>query len=221
MRNMIEFQNVSFSYKGKSGSRRQLYQDLSFSVGSGSMTALIGSSGSGKTTLLNLIAGFLRPQKGTILVDGTPVSDLSPDEACQYRNEKIGFIYQSFHLLPELTALQNVMLPMIIAKKPDGKSRSEKAMRALGILDKAESYPSRMSGGEQQRTAIARAIVNDADIILADEPTGNLDPENAEAVKKILKQFAADGKTVVIVTHDMSFKEISDRVINTSEFRCG
>lgn len=221
MRSMIEFQNVSFSYKGKSGRGKQLYQDLSFSVYPGTMTALIGSSGSGKTTLLNLIAGFLRPQQGKILVDGKAVSDLSPDEACRYRNEKIGFIYQSFHLLPELNAMQNVMLPMIIAKKPDGLERSEKAMRALGIWEKAESYPARMSGGEQQRTAIARAIVNDADIILADEPTGNLDPANAEAVKTILKGFAEDGKTVLIVTHDMSFKEISDCILNTSDFRCG
>lgn len=220
MSSMIEFQDVSFSYKHSLENDECLFRNLSFCIEHGTLTTIIGKSGSGKTTLLNLIAGFLRPQEGTIRVDGDNVSRLTSDDACKYRNKKIGFVYQSFHLLPEMTALQNVMLPLIIAKKSNAQKKSEEAMRTLGILEKAESFPPKMSGGEQQRTAIARAIVNDADVILADEPTGNLDSENAEAVKGILKKLSMQGKTIVIVSHDISFTEIADHVINTGMFRC-
>ena len=219
MSSIIEFQNVSFSYKNQSGASASLYNGLSFQIERGTMTTIIGSSGSGKSTLLNLMAGFLRPQKGTVTVEGKVVSQMTPDEACHYRNETIGFIYQAFNLLPEITAQQNVMLPLMIAKKTDPMKKSEEVMRSLGIAEKADSLPTKMSGGEQQRTAIARAIVNDAPIILADEPTGNLDQENADAVKRILKDLTGRGKTVVVVSHDLTFSEISDHVINVNELK--
>lgn len=187
MSNIIEFNNVSFSYKNDLKNGVALYDGLSLEIKKGTLTTIVGSSGSGKTTLLNLIAGFLKPQKGSIRVAGRIVSDMSGDEACNYRNKMIGFIYQFFNLLPEITAQQNVMLPLIIAHKPDAGSKAEVAMRSLGLAERVDYLPTKMSGGEQQRTAIARAIVNDAEIILADEPTGNLDKENADGVKSILK----------------------------------
>lgn len=219
MSNIIEFKDVSFSYVNKKGKREQLFHELSLGIEKGTFTAVLGSSGSGKTTLLNLIAGFLRPQTGSISVEGTVVSDMSSDEACDYRNRRIGFIYQSFNLLPEITAQQNVMLPLIIAHKADAELRSSQALALLGLADRADYLPTKMSGGEQQRTAIARAIVNDADIILADEPTGNLDKENADAVKDILRDLADKGKTVIAVTHDRSFSEVTDSIINLSELK--
>lgn len=218
MSNIIEFNNVSFAYKNSLKTREALYDRISFEIKKGTLTTVIGKSGSGKTTLLNLIAGFLKPQQGSIRVDGRIVSDMSGDEACEYRNKMIGFIYQSFNLLPEITAQQNVMLPLIIAHEADAWRKSEEVMRSLGLVERREYLPTKMSGGEQQRTAIARAIVNDAEIILADEPTGNLDKENADGVKSILKSLAEQGKTVIIVSHDMSFVEVSDKIIDIGEF---
>ena len=219
MSNIIEFNNVSFTYRNALKKRDAIYEGLSFEIEKGTLTTVIGRSGSGKTTLLNLIAGFLKPQKGSIRVDGRIVSDMSGDEACDYRNKMIGFIYQSFNLLPEITAQQNVMLPCIIAHKAGAVSKVKEVMSALGLAERTHYLPTKMSGGEQQRTAIARAIVNDAEIILADEPTGNLDKENADGVKSILKSLVDQGRTVIIVSHDISFIEISDNVIDISEFK--
>jgi putative ABC transport system ATP-binding protein len=183
----------------------KVLENLDLDVPEGSFEALMGPSGSGKSTLLNLIAGLDRPTKGSIVVEGKDIAKLSDGELAHWRSRTIGFIFQAYNLMPVLTAAQNVELPLLLTSlnRAERKRRVEVALRAVGLEDRMHHYPKQLSGGQEQRTAIARAIVNDPKIIVADEPTGDLDRQSADDVllmlEKLNKEFK---KTIFMVTHD-------------------
>jgi len=218
MKNIIEIKDLNFSYQ-KEYQRVDVFENLNLDIEEGGIITIFGESGSGKSSILNLIAGYLKPQRGSIIVAGSEVNKFNEVQACKYRNGSIGFIHQAFNLLPKLSAKENIMLPSIIAgeKVTSAEKRAKELMEYLKIDHRDNHFPYQMSGGEQQRIAIARALTNNPDVILADEPTGNLDAKNSEIVKKLLKKIADDGKTILIVTHDPCFKEISKRVIDIHE----
>ena len=187
-------------------------QNVAFEVSQGELVLLIGPSGSGKTTLLNLIAALDRPDNGEILVDGLDVTGLSRSAAAGYRDERVGMIFQSYNLLPQLTALENILLPMIPRRQPN-RRRALELLETVGLGDRGRHRPSELSGGEQQFVAIARALINDPSLILADEPIGNLDDENARKIIALLSDACRQrGKTVFLVTHDREMVGPADRV---------
>jgi ABC-type lipoprotein export system ATPase subunit len=187
-------------------------QNVAFEVSQGELVLLIGPSGSGKTTLLNLIAALDRPDSGKILVDGLDVTGMSRSAAAGYRDERVGMIFQSYNLLPQLTALENILLPMIPRRQPN-RRRALELLETVGLGDRGRHRPSELSGGEQQRVAIARALINDPSLILADEPIGNLDDENARKIIALLSDACRQrGKTVFLVTHDREMVGPADRV---------
>jgi putative ABC transport system ATP-binding protein len=187
-------------------------QNVAFEVSQGELVLLIGPSGSGKTTLLNLIAALDRPDSGKILVDGLDVTGLSRSAAAGYRDERVGMIFQSYNLLPQLTALENILLPMIPRRQPN-RRRALELLETVGLGDRGRHRPSELSGGEQQRVAVARALINDPSLILADEPIGNLDDENARKIIALLSDACRQrGKTVFLVTHDREMVGPADRV---------
>jgi putative ABC transport system ATP-binding protein len=187
-------------------------QNVAFEVSQGELVLLIGPSGSGKTTLLNLIAALDRPDNGEILIDGLDVTGLSRSAAAGYRDERVGMIFQSYNLLPQLTALENILLPMIPRRQPN-RRRALELLETVGLGDRGRHRPSELSGGEQQRVAIARALINDPSLILADEPIGNLDDENARKIIALLSDACRQrGKTVFLVTHDREMVGPADRV---------
>ena len=187
-------------------------QNVAFEVSQGELVLLIGPSGSGKTTLLNLIAALDRPDSGKILVDGLDVTGMSRSAAAGYRDERLGMIFQSYNLLPQLTALENILLPMIPRRRPN-RRRALELLETVGLGDRGRHRPSELSGGEQQRVAIARALINDPSLILADEPIGNLDDENARKIIALLSDACRQrGKTVFLVTHDREMVGPADRV---------
>ncbi len=182
----------------------------------GEMVGIIGPSGSGKSTLLGLIGGLDTPTNGTIEIDGVDISRMNEDALTEIRNEKIGFIFQFFNLIPTLTAVENVALPIQFARKPQFKpeKRAKELLTMLGLADRLRHRPSELSGGQQQRVAIARALANNPPLLLADEPTGNLDSESGMMVLQALRDIREQsGTTVVIVTHDTSIAQQTDRVL--------
>jgi putative ABC transport system ATP-binding protein len=182
----------------------------------GEIVGIVGPSGSGKSTLLGLIGGLDKPTKGTIEIDGVDISKMSEDKLTEIRNEKIGFIFQFFNLIPTLTAIENVALPVQFARKAKfpSEKRAKELLTMLGLKDRMHHRPSELSGGQQQRVAIARALANNPPLLLADEPTGNLDTESGEIVLKTLERVRQEtGTTVVIVTHDPDIAKRTDRVL--------
>jgi putative ABC transport system ATP-binding protein len=189
---------------------------------SGEIVGIVGPSGSGKSTLLGLIGGLDRPTKGTIEIDGVDISRMGEDRLTEIRNEKIGFIFQFFNLIPTLTALENVALPVQFARKAkfSGDKRAKELLDMLGLKDRMHHRPSELSGGQQQRVAIARALANNPPLLLADEPTGNLDTESGEIVLKTLENVRREtGTTVVIVTHDPDIAKRTDRILTLVDGR--
>jgi putative ABC transport system ATP-binding protein len=171
----------------------------------------VGPSGSGKSTLLGLLAGLDAPTAGSIIVDGTDITTLGEDRLARLRGEKIGFVFQFFHLVPSLTAFENVLIPMEIAGRRDATARAGQLLEEVGLTDRAHHYPSQLSGGEQQRIAIARALANDPPIVLADEPTGNLDSSTGRIVMDLLMRVhRARNTTLVLVTHDAELAALAD-----------
>jgi len=193
--------------------------DVSLEIEKGSFIAIVGSSGSGKSTLMNIMGLLDRPSSGTYMLDGREVGGLTEDEAARIRNQKIGFVFQAFHLLPRATAKENVELPLVYADGSDGNLPAERVLKAVGLGERMTHYPREMSGGEQQRVAIARALINDPEIILADEPTGNLDSRAGEEVMKIFKELHESGRTIVLITHDQEIAEHAQRVIRIADGR--
>lgn len=184
---------------------------IDFTVAAGQIVAIIGPSGSGKSTLLGLIAGLDAPSSGEILIDGTNIAALDEDRLAGLRGEKIGFVFQFFHLVPSLTALENILVPMEIAGRRDARTRAQALLDEVGLHDRGHHYPSQLSGGEQQRIAIARALANDPPLILADEPTGNLDSQNGRHILDLLLDVQRRrGATLVLVTHDPSVAAVAD-----------
>ncbi len=185
-------------------------------IRAGEMVGIIGPSGSGKSTLLGLIGGLDTPTRGTIEIDGVNITRMNEDQLTEIRNEKIGFIFQFFNLIPTLTALENVALPIQFARKPqfNPDKRAKELLDLLGLKDRMRHRPSELSGGQQQRVAIARALANNPPLLLADEPTGNLDTESGQMVMQALQEIRrSSGTTVVIVTHDAHIAERADRVM--------
>jgi putative ABC transport system ATP-binding protein len=210
---MIELKQVSRLYPAKAEADNGVIRALdnfSLSVDAGEWIAIMGPSGSGKSTLVNLIGCLDRPNAGEIWLDGENVAKLSGKQLNRIRAEKIGFVFQQFHLLPYLTALENVMLAQYVHSMTDRQEALE-ALERVGLKDRAGHLPSQLSGGEQQRVSIARALINDPKIVLADEPTGNLDAVNEEIVLRLLRELHQQGRTIVMVTHDPVVARLADR----------
>jgi putative ABC transport system ATP-binding protein len=184
---------------------------LTLEIPRGQFVAIVGPSGSGKSTLLGLIAGLDAPTSGDVLIDGVNITRLSEDALAKLRGEKVGFVFQFFHLIPSLTAHENVSVPMEIAGAADPRGRARTLLDEVGLTGRAHHYPSQLSGGEQQRVALARALANDPPIVLADEPTGNLDSTNGRHILGLLRNIhRVRGTTIVLVTHDTELAAIAD-----------
>ena len=207
---MIELRGVSKTVDS-GGQPLTILHPLDYMIPSGQFVAIVGPSGSGKSTLLGLLAGLDAPTSGSIIIDGTDITTLGEDQLARLRGEKIGFVFQFFHLVPSLTAFENVLIPMEIAGRRDATARANELLREVGLTDRAHHYPSQLSGGEQQRVAIARALANDPPIVLADEPTGNLDSTTGRYVMELLRRVhRARGTTLVLVTHDAELAALAD-----------
>jgi putative ABC transport system ATP-binding protein len=195
---------------------------LSLEIAQGEFVAIVGRSGSGKTTLLNVLAGIDRPTSGTVRVADADLGSLSESGLAGWRGSNVGLVFQFFQLLPTLTVVENVMLPMDFAKKiPAGerRDRAQHLLERMGVGDQADKVPATLSGGQQQRAAIARALANDPPILLADEPTGNLDSTTADAVLKLFAELNADGQTIVVVTHERDVRAIAGRQVTLVDGR--
>jgi len=211
---MIKVENLSKHYSGGDCAVRALDR-VSFHIPKGEFVAIVGKSGSGKSTLMNLLGCLDVPSEGVYYLDGCCVSDLRSSELCALRSRKIGFVFQGFHLISRLTALENVMLPLRFAgiSREEQVRRAKDALCAVGLSHRLRHRPSQMSGGQQQRVAIARAIVMDPPLILADEPTGNLDPASGKEILRLLGEQNARGATVLVITHDMEIAAHAGRVL--------
>jgi len=201
---LIRVRNVSKSYR-RGGQIVPVLNDITFDVQSGDFLGLMGPSGSGKSTLLNLIAGIDKPDSGRILIDEVDVTKLDEIALADWRSAAVGFIFQFYNLMPVLTALENVELPLVLTRlsRSERRAHAEAALELVGLSDRLEHYPSELSGGQQQRVAIARAVVTDPRLIVADEPTGDLDRHSAEEVLTLMDRLNVElGKTIVMVTHD-------------------
>ena len=188
---------------------------VSIQIERGEYVAIMGPSGSGKSTLMNLIGCLDTPTKGSYLLNGNQVSQMNDNELARIRNEEIGFVFQTFNLLPRATALHNVELPLVYAGVPPGerRERAEEALRQVDLIDRARHRPNELSGGQRQRVAIARALVNNPSILLADEPTGNLDSQTSEEIMKVFEFLANNGQTVIMVTHEQDIAAHARRVV--------
>jgi len=207
---MIRLRGVSKTVQS-GGQPLTILHPLDLDVPRSQCLAIVGPSGSGKSTLLGLIAGLDAPSSGQIFIDGVDITALDEDALARLRGEKVGFVFQFFHLVPSLTALENILVPMEIAGRRDARPRAQALLDEVGLHDRGHHYPSQLSGGEQQRIAIARAMANDPPLILADEPTGNLDTNNGRNILELLLTVRkARGATLVIVTHDASVAAVAD-----------
>jgi putative ABC transport system ATP-binding protein len=211
---LVELRNVSKIYH-LGGEEIRALDDVSLDVGSGEFISIIGPSGSGKSTLMHILGCLDTPTRGQLKLDGTEIQHASKKQLARIRNEKIGFVFQFFNLLPKLTVAQNVELPMIYSGA-SSRERRERAMAALRLVDlenRSKHRPMQLSGGQQQRVAIARALVNDPKIIFADEPTGNLDSHTGEAILGIFRKLSREGRTIALVTHDPEIAAVTPRRI--------
>ena len=211
---IITVDNVNKTYKNGS-LELQVLKNISFKVDKGEFLAIMGSSGSGKSTMMNILGCLDNQYEGKYILDGIDISKSSENELSEIRNKKIGFIFQSFNLLPRLTALENVELPLIYSSVPkeERHKRANELLEMVGLKERTHHRPNELSGGQRQRVAIARALVNNPSIILADEPTGNLDSKSEAEIIEILKKLNKMGKTIVIVTHEPNIGEIAQRKI--------
>ena len=218
-RPLIELKRVVKTYESQAGTYAAL-KGIDLSVGSGEFLAIVGKSGSGKSTLINMITGIDRPTSGEVWVAGTAIHRLSEGKMAEWRGRTIGVVFQFFQLLPTLTILENVMLPMDFCRTYPARVRKQRALALLEQVDMtahAHKLPSAVSGGQQQRAAIARALANDPPIIVADEPTGNLDSKTADSVFKLFERLVAEGKTIVMVTHDDDLSRRATRTITIAD----
>ena len=218
---IVDLRDVSKTYEGPGGGYRAL-SDVTCRLSPGELVAIVGRSGSGKSTLLNLLTGIDRPSGGKVLVGGIDVHGLDESRLAAWRGAHVGVVFQFFQLLPTLTVAENVALPMDFCGTYPPRERGRRARALLdrvGIADQADKLPLTLSGGQQQRVAIARALANDPMLIVADEPTGNLDTRTGEAVWALFGQLAAEGKTVVVVTHDRGVRRMASRVLGLDDGR--
>jgi putative ABC transport system ATP-binding protein len=196
-------------------------RDLNFRIAPGEFVAIMGPSGAGKSTLLAMLGAMNAPTTGRLQVDGIDVYALSPDQLADFRREYLGFVFQSFHLVPYLAVIENVMLPLAVGRQSSREKRrlAEEALAQVGLAGKAERLPGEISGGEKERVAVARAIVNEPPVLLADEPTGNLDSENSHEIMRMFQRLNASGMTVIMVTHSAECAGYAGRVLQLSDGR--
>lgn len=214
---MIALKGISKAYSRPEGDTLTVLNAVDFVVEKGEFVAIVGPSGSGKSTLMNILGLLDKPDSGDYHLLGADVESLSTSELAQKRNKTIGFVFQQFHLLPRTTAAENVELPLVYSDVKDTRSKAIDALCQVGLEDRLSHYPSELSGGQQQRVAIARALVNDPDIILADEPTGNLDPESGRQIMDLFKQLNSNGSTILFITHDVELASQASRVVRINE----
>jgi len=210
---VLRVEHLTKTYR--SGERTlTVLRDVSLSVPEGSRCAIVGPSGSGKTTLLGLCAGLDRPTSGSVALNGVALNDLNEDELAQTRNQHVGFVFQTFQLIPTLTALENVVVPLELRGESGVRRQAIERLNQVGLGDRLDHYPAQLSGGEQQRVSLARAFINQPKILFADEPTGNLDGETAEKVSDLLFELnEAAGTTLVLVTHNLELAQRTQRII--------
>jgi putative ABC transport system ATP-binding protein len=210
---ILSVNQVSKIYQ--SGSRKLTVLDnVDFSIEAGDSVAIVGPSGSGKTTLLGLCAGLDYATSGSVVLNGNALEELSEDQRAEVRNQHVGFIFQNFQLLPTLTALENVMVPLELKKRKDAKGKAMELLEKVGLADRATHYPTQLSGGEQQRVSIARAFANEPKILFADEPTGNLDTETGEMIENLIFDLnRQNGTTLILVTHDPELAKKTNKII--------
>jgi putative ABC transport system ATP-binding protein len=216
---MIELQAISKTYTRPTGETVHALSDLSLLIKRGEFVAIVGASGSGKSTLMNIVGLLDAPTAGLYQFDGRNVSSLSVAEQARFRNTNVGFVFQAFHLLPRTSALQNVELPLLYSDRTSTNDLGRKALEAVGLADRIRHTPSELSGGEQQRVAIARALVNEPNLVLADEPTGNLDADSAAEIMGIFQTLSQSGRTIVLVTHDPAMAAHTRRVVRLERGR--
>jgi len=215
---MIELRNITKTYNKDGGAEVKVLQGINLAIGQGEFVSIMAPSGMGKSTMMNIIGCLDQPTGGEYFLDGIEVAGMNDDDLSRIRNKKIGFVFQSFNLLPRTTALENVELPLIYSPDDlDIKAKAKSALEAVGLGDRVGHQPSELSGGQQQRVAIARALVNDPALILADEPTGNLDSASSNEVMAIFKKLHQDGRTVILVTHEPEVAAQADRIIRMKD----
>ncbi len=218
---MISLRGLTKKYETPAGVFSAL-RDVDLEIGAGELVAVVGASGSGKSTLLHMLGGIDRPSSGSVTVDGTPIQSLSQNQLAAWRGRTVGIVFQFFQLLPTLTAAENVMLPMDFLGAPAARQRRGRALhllRQVDVVEQADKLPSALSGGQQQRVAIARALANDPPLILADEPTGNLDSTTSAAIFRLLGELVHDRKTVVVVTHERRGVAAAGRTVTIADGR--
>jgi putative ABC transport system ATP-binding protein len=216
---LIELQSVSKEYLSKDQTRVLALREVSMSVQPGEFVAIMAPSGMGKTTLLNVIGCLDRATSGTYLLDGINVAALSDDELSKIRNKKIGFVFQTFNLLPQFNALENVEVPLLYSGESHFGTRAHKALELVGLGDRLRHFPSELSGGQQQRVAIARALINDPALLLADEPTGNLDTQAGQEIMALFRKLNESGRTIIMVTHSEELAAHAKRMIRMRDGR--
>ena len=217
MSDLLELQDIHLNYKTEN-TAVEVIRGVSLKINSNESVAIVGKSGSGKTSLIMLIAGLECPNSGKIIFEGEDISQYSEDRLADIRKRKIGIVFQSFYLIPNYTALENVSLVLEINKVPDAKKKSMELLEQLGLKDRINHFPSQLSGGEQQRVAIARSIVLNPKLILADEPSGNLDSENSKLIMSLLFKYCKqNGSSLVLVTHDQMLAKECDRIIEIKD----
>ena len=196
------------------GQKITVLKDISLTINKGEFVVIAGSSGSGKTTLLSVLSGLDRPSSGKIILAGNDITDLTEDQLAPVRNDLTGFVFQAFHLIPSLNGIENIMFPAELKKDSNARNKAQILLDQVGLAHRGNNFPEQLSGGEQQRVAICRALINDPEIVFADEPTGNLDSENSEGIIKILLDLHKDRQmTLVIATHSRSLASRADRIV--------
>ncbi|MEP6620561.1 MAG: ABC transporter ATP-binding protein [bacterium] len=214
---MLEARQLSKEYQ--SGDHRlSVLRDVNFTIANGAFVAIVGPSGSGKTTLLGLLAGLDVATRGSVLIDGSDMSRMSEDARAKLRGEKVGFVFQSFQLIPTLTALENVQVPLELRGDNGAPARARELLARVGLADRSHHFPNQLSGGEQQRVAIARAFSNSPRLLFADEPTGNLDSDTGKRIVELLETLNREsGTTIVLVTHDLALANRAQRIIRLAD----